>query len=336
MNYIVLDLEWNQPRFAEETVRKPVHLVGEIVQIGAVRMNSRFSMKKELRLTVCPKYYRKMHRKVQRITGLDNAAVQKGISFPEAVRKLKKFCGKDFVFLTWGPDDIPMLQDNLTLFSLDEDWIPAFYDLQVLFSHQKLGELRQMALEDAIALLGEKPFQAHDALCDAKSTALICRHLDMAGGLRDYPRLAGDITARPAEKKELSVRFSTRGEALQELGGTPFSCPFCDGYLIPDELIPQNANKYLSVATCTGGERALVRFRLFRSSRDRIGVAREIFPMDEILADFYESKRLHYEEQKKSARKKEKLKRARRKARLRSEATEASAGREEEVEEAVL
>jgi hypothetical protein len=84
-------------------------------------MDESLSIKEELRLTVSPQYYRKMHRKVARITGLDNETVKKGISFPEAFRLLAKFCGEDFVFLTWGPDDIPMLRDNLILFSMDEE-----------------------------------------------------------------------------------------------------------------------------------------------------------------------------------------------------------------------
>ena len=188
MNYIVLDLEWNQPRYYGETVREPVYLTGEIVQIGAVKLNRRCKIKKELDLLVRPQYYRRMHRKVARITGLQNEDVKKGISFPEAFQKLKKFCGKDFVFVTWGPDDVPMLRDNLRLHGLDEDWIPDTYDLQVFYSHQIEGQKKQVALDVAIERLGEKPFQAHDALCDARSTGLICRHLDMKKGMEERYR----------------------------------------------------------------------------------------------------------------------------------------------------
>lgn len=329
MNYIVLDLEWNQPRFAGETVEKPVHLVGEIVQIGAVRMNESLSIKEELRLTVSPQYYRKMHRKVARITGLDNEAVKKGISFPEAFRLLAKFCGEDFVFLTWGPDDIPMLRDNLILFAMDEEWIPDHYDLQVLFSTQKLGELRQMALEDAIALVGEEPFQAHDALCDAKSTALLCRHLDMKTGLARYAATAGDITVRPLETRELSVRFRNRGEALKELGNTIFSCPLCDGYLLPEGMIPQNANKYLSLTECPGGHRFLIRFRLWKTVGDRVGAAREIYALDENLIAFFKQKEERCEKIRETERLKEKRKRARRREKRQAEREAALAAAEE-------
>ena len=319
MNYIVLDLEWNQPRYAGEMVEDPVHLVGEIVQIGAVKMNERLSIKDELRLTVKPRYYRKMHRKVARITGLDNKSLEKGVSFPEAFRRLTKFCGKDFVFLTWGPDDVPMLRDNMILFHLDEDWLPPFYDLQVPFCHQKLDSPRQMALEDAIELVGEEPFQAHDALCDAKSTALICRHLDIKKGLRDYHRQSGDITAKPLDTCPLMQSFEHRGALLAELSTQVFPCPDSSEFLYTSEIVPQNANKLLSLATSTDGREYLVRFRLYRGERERIHVIREVFSMTDTLTDYYLEKKEKLRLTREQNRIKEKQKRARKRERREAE-----------------
>ena len=36
MNYIIFDLEWNQPADERSTVQDPVYLNGEIIDIGAV------------------------------------------------------------------------------------------------------------------------------------------------------------------------------------------------------------------------------------------------------------------------------------------------------------
>lgn len=324
MNYIVLDLEWNQPRYAREMIEDPVHLVGEIVQIGAVRMNERLSIKDELRLTVRPRYYRKLHRKVARITGLDSEVLNKGVSFPEAYRILRKFCGKDFVFLTWGPDDVPMLRDNLNLFHLDEDWIPDFYDLQVPFCHQKLDGPRQTALEDAIELLGEEPFQAHDALCDAKSTALICRHLDMKKALSEYARQSGDITARPIATTPLLQSFADRGALLTELSSQVFPAPDSSDYLFTSEIVPQNVNKLLSLATSTEGDEYLVRFRLYRGEHDRIHAIREVFLIDQVLMDFYLEKKEKLRITREQNRIKEKQKRARRREKREQERQKAT------------
>ena len=39
MNYIVLDMEWNQANSYAEMVKDPIMLTGEIVQIGAVKLD---------------------------------------------------------------------------------------------------------------------------------------------------------------------------------------------------------------------------------------------------------------------------------------------------------
>ena len=46
MSYIVLDLEWNQAMSSNASVfnRLPIHLSGEIIQIGAVRLKDRFGL----------------------------------------------------------------------------------------------------------------------------------------------------------------------------------------------------------------------------------------------------------------------------------------------------
>lgn len=324
MKYIVLDLEWNQPSWRGATIEDPVHLVGEIVQIGAVKMNRHFRIRKELRLTVTPQYYRRMHKKVARITGLSTADVKKGLPFPEAVRRLRRFCGKNFVFLTWGPDDLPMLYDNLKLFGLDEDWVPDFYDLQVLFADQIAHERRQFSLETAMEMLGEAQFRAHDALCDAHSTALICRHLDMKEGLRTYAMRAGDITTRPLEDTLLPQRFPERAEALAELADAPFCCPVCGDYLSPEAAIGQNPHKYLSLAHCSCKRDYLIRWKLFRETSGDVRVRREIYAINEALQYFYEEKRLSWLERCRKERERDRAKRKRRKYRNAAEPSAAA------------
>lgn len=42
MDYIILDLEWNRPADGSSMVQDPVHLGGEIVEIGAVKLDENF------------------------------------------------------------------------------------------------------------------------------------------------------------------------------------------------------------------------------------------------------------------------------------------------------
>ena len=64
MNYIIFDLEWNQPADERSTVQDPVYLNGEIIEIGAVKLDDQFCPMDELRLYITPKYYTRMHQEI--------------------------------------------------------------------------------------------------------------------------------------------------------------------------------------------------------------------------------------------------------------------------------
>ena len=63
MSYIVLDLEWNQAMSSNASVfnRLPIHLSGEIIQIGAVKLNEDMTPGEEFKIDVKPVYFKRMH-----------------------------------------------------------------------------------------------------------------------------------------------------------------------------------------------------------------------------------------------------------------------------------
>ena len=121
MNYIVLDLEWNQP-VAAGMMRH--NLRGEIIQIGAVKLDDGFRRLDGFEALVRPVFYTKMKGHVKRITGIDNQRLRLGLPFPEAMEEFLAWCGKEFVFVTWGGDDLPMLRENMLLHSIPDDSLP--------------------------------------------------------------------------------------------------------------------------------------------------------------------------------------------------------------------
>ena len=113
MNYIVLDMEWNQPYAPKCVDRAPFPLIGEIIQIGAVMLaekeNGEYEIIDEFKETIAPVYYTKLHSGVKRVTGLTQSDISGGRPFPEAIFDFRIWCGSPCVLLTWGRDDIPML-----------------------------------------------------------------------------------------------------------------------------------------------------------------------------------------------------------------------------------
>ena len=76
MNYIIFDLEWNQCGSECEILTEPVCLPGEIIEIGAVKLDDAFKKIDELRLYIKPQYYTKLHRRIVTLTGIRNQALE--------------------------------------------------------------------------------------------------------------------------------------------------------------------------------------------------------------------------------------------------------------------
>ena len=66
MNYIVMDMEWNQPWPGSPSSKKvlPVQIRGEIIQIGAVRITEAGEVADEFQVLIRPKFYRHLNRRV--------------------------------------------------------------------------------------------------------------------------------------------------------------------------------------------------------------------------------------------------------------------------------
>ena len=233
MYYITLDLEWNQA-YAQKALavqrQLSCRLRGEVIQIGAVKLDERMNICGSYQIIVKPKYYKRLHRHVSELTGITQEQMDNGTLLPEAAELFKKWCGRDFAFLTWGPDDIPMLKENLNAHGIKSEWLDRVYDLQIIFNKQTDGASKQRSLEFAMEYFDiPQNLPAHDALNDAYFTALVAKKLDVVKGVRDYDaqrgenlfeRVIGDADAG-------DDGYVTIGELLEdEIVRAPV-CPIC-------------------------------------------------------------------------------------------------------------
>ena len=198
MYYITLDLEWNQA-YAQKALavqrQLGLRLRGEVIQIGAVKMDKNMRICGSYQVIVKPKFFKKLHKHVSTLTGITQEQMDSGMMLPEAERSFREWCGKDFVFLTWGPDDIPMLKENFNAHRLDGSWLECTYDLQRIFNAQTDGDMkRQRSLEYAMEYFELKQtLPAHDALNDAYFTALVAKKLNVPEGVAKYNEEKGEF-----------------------------------------------------------------------------------------------------------------------------------------------
>lgn len=209
MNYIVLDLEWNQS-FAPRTEKKPA-LTFEIVEIGAVKLDEHARELDHFQRFVYPKVYDRMHYMTKEVTGLTIRELkQKGKPFKEVMEAFIRWCGTDYRFCTWGDMDLTELQKNCDYYKMEGLFEKPlyYYDLQKLFSLQYEDGKSRRNLKSAVEYFNLPERQAfHGAYADACYTAEILKKLDM----ECYGRFVSvDYHCLPLSKdEEISLDFGT-------------------------------------------------------------------------------------------------------------------------------
>ena len=290
MNHIVLDLEWNQAAHPARAVTVPLRLNGEIVQMGAVKLNERFEAVDEFKAMIRPRFYKTMHHKVKELTGITAEELAGGCGFAEAMERFFAWCGEDWDLFTWGPDDEGVLRDNCIVFGVDRRPLPPCCNLQLIFDDQITGEKRQFSLSFAMEKVGESLSDAHDALSDAKGTALLCRHLDMERGLRDYPALYNQVTPPSLFTLSASRLYPSKRSALKDPQLQSLCHPALEGVLSLGDWVSASQWKYTALGQDEGGKRYFVSLKFVRKDGGKLAVSRTVHPLNEKLRRLHETK----------------------------------------------
>lgn len=298
MDYIVLDMEWNQPWPGSPSAKKvlPVAIRGEIIQIGAVRVTQDQQVADEFQILIKPKYYRHLNRRVSKLTGIKEARLrEEGVPFPEAMETFVRWCGEDVTFLTWGFDDIGILRENLELFGIDTDFTQRWYNAQMIFNAQTDGSNAQKALKTAMEMFSIEPSRpAHDALGDAYHTALICARLDLPKGIAEYEQAlkSHENGFHGAElpgciARKVFYDYADKRAALGAMAGEENKCPICGARMLGSRWFAQPGHRYMDLATCPEHGKFLIRVRLSLQPDGLIRVSRLTYEATSEAAQVY-------------------------------------------------
>ncbi len=240
MNYIVLDLEWNQcPAGKAKEVKK---LPFEIIEIGAVRLDNSRQIVDQFHEIVKPQVYKSLHfrtREIVQVRAIDFDGARK---FPEVAADFFSWCQKgdgEPVYCTWGPADLTELQRNLSFYHLSAPFpFPLlYYDIQKIFSIVYEDRKSRRSLEYAVDFLQiPKEIQFHSALSDARYTSMIMQKLEN-DQIRENSSV--DYFHLPQTRKEeiylhyrtydkfISKLFPSREKAMEDPVVTAVRCPIC-------------------------------------------------------------------------------------------------------------
>lgn len=273
MHYVVVDFEWNQPMSWQSSTFKEVgdQLIFEMIQVGAVKLNEDLEIVDTLSVPISPTVYVRIHPRIRRMTGLGQEELAGAPVFNEAMAQFADWCGDDYVLLTWGCDDVSVLQQNLDFFHCETALAPM-YDIQHLFSDIHKCKDRK-GLKTAMEMLEiepdeDRPF--HNALHDAWYTAKVFQTLPDPKAVLKYGQTPKKLThsAHHTKEKGPAEAFATVAEALASPTALEPVCPRCGRSAVLDGgYVKQCPGKYLGIAKCDHHGRLLIRLH-FKPSDD--------------------------------------------------------------------
>lgn len=297
MNYIVLDMEWNQPGYSDVILcRNGQSMKNEIIQIGAVKLSESLEKLGVFECIVKPVSLTSMNRTIKQLTGITDEMLSRGESFKEATERFRSFCGEDFVFLIWGYDDVRILKNNLLFHGLDSAWLGKSYNLQMIFSGQSGLERRQYSLSFALEYFEIKTEEHfHDALNDAEYTCLVCRHLDIAEGIKNLDTSAVSESVSKKKSNVLTKRKFKYIKTREEIWKNGFivrpTCPCCGEKMKFERPKRIGSFKINIEAHCEKDGDFMVALKISETPNGTFSVNQQIYVLDEAARKYLEEKK---------------------------------------------
>lgn len=274
MNYIVFDLEWNQSPNGKKYQNDKLPF--EIIEIGAVKLNSKKEIIDTFHRLIKPEVYNWIHDSIHEVIHVNYRDLANGIPFARAAQEFLEWCGPEWYFFTWGNQDVMELQRNMKYYGMLE-MLPGpvtYYDVQKLYSISYEDGKSRRALEYAIDQLRiNKTKDFHRALADARYTAEVLKRID---DVDIYGNSSLDVYQNPKTRKEeihisyplydkyVSREFAFRERVMKDREVTSTRCPIC--HLAAKRKIRwfmNNPKVYYSMSICEqhGFVRGKIRIR---------------------------------------------------------------------------
>ncbi|WP_297418597.1 3'-5' exonuclease [Clostridium sp.] len=254
MGYIIIDLEFNNLKnitnyykdfFDKYGEFKAVDLENEIIEIGAVKVDKYMKTISEMREYVKPSVFPVINPIVTEITKIDiDTLNEKGISFKDAIDKLKDLFEEGDVLCSWAKDDVAELIINAHHHNYSNlKWLNEYLDIQE-YTSKMLAHKKALGLKAALDELKIKvdDSKLHDALNDAKYTVEVFRRVYNSRVIKNY--IVSDIYNMPA------IHVSNLEDVKIDEEKLKLNCPKCGKRIELETPIVLLNWRFAAVGTC--------------------------------------------------------------------------------------
>ena len=286
MNYIILDLEWNQADDLKTKLESG--LMFEIIEVGAIKLNSEYMQIGSFHELIKPQVFNRMNQVTGELIHISMRELENCRNFCEAASDFLRWCGDDCIFCTWGNLDLTELQKNMDFYhmpGLSKKPI-KYYDVQKLFSIAFEDKKKRRALQFAVEFLNikeEVPFHRADA--DAFYTAKVFKKVAACEGvLKNYSFDTYRLPKNKAEEinvvfddyaKYISREFINKLAAMNDKDVVSTKCFLCGAKT--RKKVPwfsNNGRNYYSVMVCPRHGNIKGKIRMKKSVNDKIYVVK--------------------------------------------------------------
>ncbi|WP_288479471.1 3'-5' exonuclease [uncultured Clostridium sp.] len=253
MGYVVIDLEFNRmdniekhyPNiYLEHEYLKDIDIESEIIEIGAIKVDQYMKVEGELKVYIKPSIFPVLNPEIINITKITNEDLEKGISFEEAMAKLKEFTGNN-ILCSWAKDDIAQIIINSHYHKYEDiKWVNKYIDIQEYVT-KVIGAKKSLSLKNALTRLNIKADSnlLHDALNDAYFTVQAFKQLYNYRIVKNY--IVNNVYDMPAINLKCVDNIKLNYNMIKS------SCPKCRRKIILDFDYMPARWRFISIGICS-------------------------------------------------------------------------------------
>lgn len=253
MAFIIIDLEFNNLEgitkyysniYEEYPELKCIDLENEIIEIGAVKLDSHMKILKEFKTFIKPSVIPILNPKISEITNIKKENLENGLTFEEGLNKLSELIEEGDIICSWAKDDVIEIINNAVYYNYNNlGWLKNYLDLQD-YSTKILAKKKKLSLKNALEELKIKidNNKLHDALNDAIFTSEVFKRIYNSRVLKNH--IIKDVYDMPAVEIKDLKEFDIDKKKINYL------CPKCNvKFNIEYDCIPMKW-RFLSLGKC--------------------------------------------------------------------------------------
>ncbi len=285
MNYIIFDLEWNNV-FNYKTCKG----MNEIIEIGAVKLNSRLEIIDTFKQLIKPQLSKRLGSKFKNLTNITMEEIKKnGIDFKSAFKEFADWTkGEEALFMTWSTSDLYTLVDNFLKFtgSGHIDFITAYADLQkycMQFVQGNNGNQISLSSCAEFFCIDIDSLSLHRALEDCYVEALCFKKVYDKENLKKYIHKCDIDFFQRLIFKPYSIKPNNKNF---EVNSVELFCPECNGKINVFGDYEYSNNTFKGAGQCEKCSRKFWIFIRAKQNYDSISVNKRLVEINKRRAKY--------------------------------------------------